>query len=270
MKLCVIGASHVAMLMLAERDSPTPGLSMTCYAAPAGGIEDAALDGTRLYATTPALRERLDMIGTPHDLDLADFDGVAFVGETASAFSAVALVRKHTVSGWPSGAAALEKAAQPFAPPLRQPLITVPAYQAALTEALKTRFTFRMVMALRRSSDVPVLIVPQPFPAERMLDGKGNNPVFQRVRRGGDGPALADALRVAHDRAFAGIANLRVLPQPPATIARHFLTRNEYARDAMRLSLNKPQPEDDFLHTGGTYGALVMGDVSAALRDLAA
>lgn len=265
MKLCVIGSSHVAMLMLAERDAPTPGLDLTFYAAPSGGVEAAELDGTTLRAVTPELRARLDMTGAPHAVDLNDFDAVVFVGETVSVFSAVALVRQANVSDWPSAAPLIAAAGEPFAPVLKRPLLTRAAYVAALAGAAREKLTYRLARALRERSDVPIAVVPQPYPAERVLEG--NAPVVRRIHRDGDGASLATCLAEAHEAAFAGIDRLHIVSQPPETVTGDFLTHDAFARHAMRLSLQQRQPKDDVLHMGGAYGRLALDAVLAALRD---
>lgn len=267
MRLCIVGSSHVAMLMLAEREAPTPGLELTFFAAPAGWIGDVEASGSILRAGSEGLRGRLDMIGAPHEVDLDSFDGAVFVGETISAFSAVSLVRQHAVSGWPSAAPLIDKAGGPADTVLKRPLMSRAAYMAALVATARDNLTGRLVAGLRRASDRPVVLVPQPFPAERILKSK-DNPVFQRVRRAGDGAALAESLDAARALAFADIPRLAQVPQPPETIIRQFFTRDDYARGAMRLSMDQAQPRDDVLHTGAAYGRLVMAQVTQAMQDL--
>ncbi|MDF1853858.1 hypothetical protein [Pseudooceanicola sp.] len=268
MKLCILGNSHVAMLMLADRAAPSDDLALTFFAKPAGGPEGARIDGTTLIAEDPELQERLDAIGTPQRLDLMDFDAVVLVGEVISAFSAIALLRRHFVTGWPSAASHIAAQATPLSAPNKRALLSPAAFHAALVAANHAKLSHRLALEIRAACPLPLMLVPQPYPAARMLQDKAKYPVFRRVHQAGDGPHLAAALTRAQAESFVGIENLHLIAQPDETIAKHFFTRDDFSRGAMRLSLNQALPEDDVLHAGPDYGRLILDRMVAAVTDL--
>ncbi|MGR3320364.1 MAG: hypothetical protein ACU0DK_00350 [Pseudooceanicola sp.] len=265
MKLCLIGNSHVAMLMLAHRDAALAReVSLTCFAKPSGGPDSAVLDGTRIAAPDADLRARLDSLGTPHELDLADFDAVVFVGETISVFSAVAMVRKHLVSDWPSARERITAEGDPLTPPPKRALMSPAALHAGLVMANRAKLTYRLAARLRDATDMPLIVLPQPYPAARITGQKAKYPMFHRIAKSGDGPALAAALTAAQADSFAGIRDITLLSQPRETIEAGFLTRNVFARGASRLSMKDTLPEDDVLHAGAEYGGLMLRRILAA------
>ncbi|MCR8549013.1 hypothetical protein M4578_14335 [Salipiger sp. P9] len=268
MKLCVIGNSHVAMLMAALRDAAPADMDITWFAKPGLAEGEAVLDGSRLCARDPDLVTRLERLGTPEYVDLAAFDGVVFVGSTASAFAAVRLLQGHRVSGWPSARKMISGALTPFAAPLKHPMLSEPAYLAALTDLIRGNLTYKLATALRAASAVPICVIPQPFPSDRLFDGDKKYPMFRRVVRRGDAAALAACLRSAHARAFAGIPGLVAFDQPADTIAQDFLTAAAYTRDAVRLSQTDTLPRDDVLHAGPALGARYLDSLRAALPTL--
>ncbi|MFC4730867.1 hypothetical protein ACFO5Z_04780 [Salipiger abyssi] len=267
MKLCVIGDSHVAMLMAALRDAGPGAPEVIWFAKPGLAEGEAALEGSRLCARDPDLVTRLESLGTPPEVDLDGVDAVVFVGGTVSAFGAVRLLQGHRVSGWPSARALIAAADTPSAAPLKQPLISERAYLAALEGVIRESVTHRLVTGLREASAVPVCVVPQPLPSEAILETEKKYPVFKRVARHGDGPAVAASLIAAHERAFAGLSGVTVFRQPEESIAQGFLTARAYTRDAVRLTAGA-MPRDDVLHAGPALGALYLARIRAAVETL--
>lgn len=257
----------MAMLMAALRDAGPGAPEVTWFAKPGFAEGEAALEGSRLSARDADLEARLETLGTPPAVDLDGFDAVVFVGGTVSAFGAVRLIQGHRVSGWASARELIAAADTPFAGPLKQPLISEPAYLAALEGVIRQSVTCRLVAGLREASAVPVCVVPQPLPSEAILTTEKKYPVFKRVARHGDGPAVAASLVAAHARAFAGLSGVTVLCQPEETIAQGFLTARAYTRDAERLAAGA-LPQDDVLHAGPALGALCLARIRDTIQTL--
>ncbi len=81
MRICIVGNSHTAMLINALREDDL-GLDVTMFAVPGSGPVKAVQEGSRLIARDDYTQSKLSRLGMPHEVDLAAFDGVVFVGST--------------------------------------------------------------------------------------------------------------------------------------------------------------------------------------------
>ncbi len=267
MRICIVGNSHTAMLINALREDDL-GLDVTMFAVPGSGPVKAVQEGSRLIARDDYTQSKLSRLGMPHEVDLAAFDGVVFVGSTVSAFGAMAMLAGFRVWGWPGTTRALEEGAVPFAPALRQQLLSRQALAAGLMAQIEEGLTFRLLAGLRAASDVPALILPQPFPAARLLKMTGKPPIFRRVVEDGEGALVAEALHDAHERVFGRFARTTVLRQPARSAREGMLTRRAYSLGATRLNTDLAQPRDDILHANAALGALYLRRIRARLEEL--
>lgn len=264
MKLCVIGNSHVGMLRAAARMLDPDRPEITFFAKAGSGIETATIEGSVISARDPDLRRAQARFGMPEAVDTAAYDAVILVAGTASIYSALAILQDHSVSGWPSCAADL-----PGAPKPDKALISEAAFTAALTDIARAGVSHRFARAFRRAGEVPIFLVPQPYPSERVFDSdRPREYGFQRARRHGEGPAIAACLASAIDVAFAPIGGVTVLHQPPETVAHGFTTARAYSRDAVRVDGDTAQHAADLLHVGPSFGAQVLARVYAGLEAL--
>ena len=252
MRLCVIGNSHVAMLMAAHAADPA-GITPAWFAKPGLRPDEMVLNGTVLSAASEELRARLDGFGTAPALDLAAFDAVAIVALAPSVFAAMRLLQDHDVTGWPSGTRRVAKALRSERP-LKRPLLTRAALRAALTGQMQASPAAGLAAALRATApDLPVSFIAQPFPAESMLSAESRYPVFRRIAEAGDGAALAEDLSAAEDAVF-GPLGTAILRQPTETVARGCHSRDVVMRGAKRLAGGRQQNEDP-LHANAVLGA---------------
>lgn len=262
MKLCVIGNSHVGMLRAAARMLGPDGPEITFFAKAGAGIEAATIEGSVIAARDRGLRRAQARFGMPEAVDTAKYDAVILVAGTASIYSALAILQDHRVSGWPSCATGGDAGQPPD-----RALISEAAFTAALTDQTRAGVSYRFAQALRLAGDVPIFLVPQPYPSERVFDSdRPREYVFQRARRHGEGPAIAACLTAAIDEAFAPIGGVTVLHQPPETVAHGFTTARAYTRDAVRVDGDTAQHAADLLHVGPAFGALVLARVYAGLE----
>ncbi|MEZ5721024.1 MAG: hypothetical protein R3D59_04700 [Paracoccaceae bacterium] len=267
MKLCVIGNSHVGMLRAAARNLGPDGPELTFFAKAGAGIEKATIEGTVITARDPELRRAQARFGMPEAVDVARFDATVLVAGTASIYSALAILQDHRVSGWPSGAAPRDPSGAPLDRPADKPLVSESAFTAALADLTRDGVSYRFARAFRQASDVPIFVVPQPYPSERVFDSTRPGAYgFQRARRHGEGAAIATCLNTAIDRAFAEIGSVEVLHQPADTVAHGFTTARAFSRDAVRVDGDTAQHAEDLLHVGAAYGARVLERVYAGLR----
>lgn len=254
MKLCVIGNSHVGMLAEAARDAPPPGVDLTFFARSGRGPEGVRMRGGRMRAVNPDFRRALAKMGMPEVLEIASFDAFVLVGMTATVFSLLPMLQTHRVFGWPAETEDLER-----------PLVSEAALEAELRAAIAGNLAADLLAKIRRASTAPVLLVPQPAPSEAVLYDGARHVGLRRIHRRQQGRVVMACLAHAHATALHD-AGLRVVAQPPETLAHDFLTAAHFMRGAGRLNPGGRQPEDDILHANGTYGELVLSQVIAEVR----
>lgn len=264
MRIVLIGNSHAAMLIAAHRADPR-GESLTVFAKPGLEAADIALEGSVLRAASSEMVDRLVLLGTPPQVDLAQADVVVIAGLAPSAFAAVRLAQGHSIAGWPSAQAAVARALRPDGPALKRPLMSRAAYLAALLALTETSLAARLLRGLRAVSDAPAVFVPQPFPSEAVLAADGKYPVFRRIAQAGDGTALAGDLARAHAEALGALPRVTALAQPADTLCLGCLTAAPYMRDAPRLSEGTQQEQGDVLHGNAALGARFLAAMRSAL-----
>jgi len=267
MRLCVIGNSHVGMLRAAARDLGEDRPEITFFAKAGAGIEKASVEGSVIAAQDRRLRAAQARFGMPQRVDVATFDATILVAGTASVYSALRILQDCRVSGWPSCVADREPDDPRNRKPAHRALISDSAFVAALADQARAGVSFRFAEAFRRATDVPIFLVPQPYPSERVFES--TRPAeygFLRARKTGDGAAISACLTRAIDQAFGGIGNLTVLHQPADTIAHGFTTARAFTRDAVRVDGDTAQHPADLLHVGPAYGKRVLARVAAGIR----
>ena len=267
MKLCVIGNSHVGMLRAAARDLGPDGPEITFFAKAGAGLDKATIRGSVMAANDPGLKAAQVRFGMPAEIDVSAFDAAIFVAGTASVYNALWILKNFRVSGWPSDFAPSGKHNLAEPDTAQRALVSEPAFIAALADVARMGISFRFAKTLRKASAVPMFLVPQPFPSERVFDtGRPREFGFLQVRRGGDGVALAAGLTRAIGQAFEEIGNVAILYQPKDTTAYGFTTAHAYTRDAVRVDGHTPQHGEDLLHVGPAYGRRVLDRVTNSLQ----
>lgn len=256
MKLCVIGNSHVGMLRGAMRHPGAEDVSLTFFAKAGKGIDRATIRGSVISAEDPGLAAAQERFAMPGEIDVDGFDGVIFVAGAASVFHALKIPNRCQVFGWPSQ--------RRMGGDL--PLISEAAYVAALADQARAGVSYRFAQALRAASNVPMFLVPQPYPNAKVLSSiEPKDLIFRRIQVAGDGPALTAGLARALDLIAGEIDTFTVLHQPEDTVAEGFLTAPVFTRDAVRVDGATPQHGVDLLHVGPAFGSRVLGRVRTAL-----
>jgi hypothetical protein len=253
MKLCVVGNSHVGMLVAAHQQRGDPAAEMTIFARPSMEDGDIALEGTTLIAKSPEFVHRLAEHGQAPEIDLADFEAIVFVGMTASVFTAAQILGYHTVYGWPSTQRMLEDPG-----PAERQIISMAALRASLETLVTESQTARLCQSVSRRGIGPLFVVPQPYPAARVLDIKGKFPIIKRLFRDKEGPLLAAELEQFHTAFFEPIKGVFYLRQDPDTIGKGFLTRPSYSRNSVRLNVERKHRKDDVLHANADFGERIL------------
>lgn len=253
MKLLVIGNSHAGMLRHAAEGAGTQGPELIFMAREGTGPLSLRPRGSVLAASHKELREALTRLGMPHSVDLQEVDAVILIGMSASVFQLGAMLSRHDVWGWSEADEG-------------RPLLSEPALLAGLRASIEDSLAYRLAIRVRRARrDLPILIVPQPYPSEAILGSEGRFGGIRRLKYRGTGARAAEALDAAHAGVFGQMRDVHLVPRPPEAVVHGCFSHLDFMRDAGRLSLAGRQPDEDILHANRRYGAEVLATVTAML-----
>lgn len=257
MKIFVTGNSHSACLIEAwkqvQESSPH---QIDFFVRGGSGVKDYRIDGTRIEAGNDDFRGYLARLGLRDSFDLAEYDARVVIGAEISPFLMIAILNKCHVLGWPDPN---RRGAQE---------ITERCLQAALADGLRGANGGQMVAALQALPGLgarPMLVVPQPFPSERLRTMGTAGAGFLRAIRGHIAPLAAAGFADVASRTFADLG-AHFLPQPEDTTVDFILTPEAFTSRAKRLiDLDKVQPKGDFLHANAAFGARILDQILGAL-----
>lgn len=261
MKICMIGDSHLAMMLNAQKEDPIKGLDITPVTWPQEYRDKFLLQGTELVADDPGLVAFWESGGLPSKIDLTAFDRLVFVSFTATAFHAFPILRDHIVSGWNGAKPVVRALKSPLENPDRRRLLTPAVFQHCLAAAIREHHTYKFIEQIRQHSDIPMAVVAAPYLAENTLKHRPGLWGLKRVLKAKDGEALAQSLHKAHETAFGVFENVTVLRQPQETVVQGCLTAEKYREGAMRYGTSVAHGAKDILHAGPLLGRLLMDDI---------
>ncbi len=265
MRVCVIGNSHVGMLIKSLAEVPQDDLTCLFFAASGVGPDAFVIDGNGVLTTgDPRICRQFGLFNMPTTVDLAACDLIVIVAMTATLFHVKPLLGEHLVYGWPGFQALAGAMENPCGSALPQPILSEAAFVAGLPAHIRISLACRFVVEIRKRLAVPILIVREPAPSEALFDHLGKHPFLRRIARSGDLLAAAVALAQAHKLAFAGVDGLQVLVQPDVTLTPQGLTARAYRTGAVRLNVRFAQPVTDMIHVNAGYGGLVWQQIRAA------
>ncbi|MBE2278268.1 MAG: hypothetical protein IAE87_18460 [Rhodobacteraceae bacterium] len=252
MKLLVIGNSHAACLIEAWRAVRAEGLGveMDFFVRGGGALREFGFDGRRVFTPNPEFRAFLQRLGQKDEFLLSDYDAIVVIGHELSAFRLVRILNRHHVLGWPYRN--------------RRDLPTIT--EACLTDALADSLDEINASAiLRRIGPVTagqkLIVVPQPYPSEIILDHPAKAVGFVRLCRARIGNRCQTLFEVAMQRHVARLG-ADLLLQPAGTVVHGLLTARAYTAGSARLAdLDQRQPVDDILHANALYGGLILAQI---------
>ncbi len=262
MKICMIGDSHLTMMINAHRQHPIENLDITPVSWPRQLFEQLAFEGTEICANGPELAEDWDRCGLPARLDLSNFDKVVFVSYTITAFHAFVILGDHAVSGWNDAGFLIKRLNSQLKGPGNRRLITPAVFGESLAGLIRENHTYKFIDHLRQYSEVPAVVIPAPYLAEHTLDYRKNLWGLKQVLHKHDGASMVEALHAAHEKVFGAYSNLTLLRQPEATVVRGCLTSDIYRAGATRMGTGTLHRKDDILHAGPKLGHLYLKAIS--------
>lgn len=258
MKVLIFGNSHAACIVDAARSNPDfKNMNFKFLVQSGRGPMDFSLTSGRLVARGENLIQSLKRLSLEITLDLEDFDAFAIVGCEVSIFTVIHILNKYHVIGWPKSRR------------IHLPSLTESVLRLAVSEAISSSSGVDIMNTLRRSPSLKgkkLLVLPQPFPSERVLSNTGHGIGFRRLVQKKSGHL---AVKVFHDELTSICKNLdaECLYQVNETINESCLTRENFCVSANRLfNLKRKQPVDDILHTNVHYGELLIEQIAAAVE----
>ena len=260
MKICIIGNSHASMLLTAAQQHDF-GAHFTFFGKPKLMKADFRTEGSSITTDKPELVDWLIRFGTPTTIDVTSFDAVILVGLAFTYLPAVRIAQTRLVTGWPDHLHTLMQATLPA----DKPPITGGTYRAILAALHRQSLSCDLTETLRSNSDIPIFIIPRPFPSEDVLKTK-QHPIVRQAAKQGNGHAIAQDLTAATNMAVDHVVNAIAVPQPAQTIRQGFLTDPRYMRGARRLDLARSQPDQDVMHANSDLGRMFLTDIVAHLR----
>lgn len=241
-RVCIIGNSHVAAWRVGM--DLAPEWESACHTEFFAGQSDLMRhvelrDGV-LVPTSELTRRRMKIVsGEKTEIPLSEYTHFIVIGLGLNTVDPVETLRDFRLP--------------PFQQPEAEagPLISRPAF-AALVESLARHSTAAYIAGLvRKASDAPVVMVPQPYPSETVL----NVPHWKRL---GDSGALAHVVALFRASAAKVAKDLRceLLLQPASTVVKGHFTDKRYSTGSTRLGADDVEhPETEPFHMNGAFGA---------------
>lgn len=274
---CIIGNSHAATLIPHTRRADSPlrrDYDFRYYAAPGQHIHKIQIEGRRLVCPDPVAAERLVRTGGSATQSIDEMDFFIIIGCSVSIFQAVYAMtevkRRMTAEGPGRFAAVADRwrrlncrlRGQAYQPPLLR------AAAAVLDEKAKGALGVDLIDRLRKVTDAPILIAPQPRPSEQLLasDSARTFPAFRGLRRRGLGADVSALFESHFETRFAGLPDVHYIPQRAETIRQHLFTDAAYFSHRRGGGRNGDTLErGDVTHANKAYGKFVEADVLAKL-----
>jgi hypothetical protein len=257
MRVCIFGNSHLSALKKAWDDdlqSRDAQHSVVFYGSHRDTLKRVVAEAGVLVSHDSVTRRMLATTSgsNPPDVKLEDFDLVLLHGLVS---------RNWLIPQFLS----LEKYRLQ-----RDGFVTSGLLKAMLRERLGASVLHHLLGEVRKISQIPIVVSPQPLLAEDAarredwgLPARSADPMtWQEIG------ALLSAFETLVQET-TGAMDAVYLPQPQETILDGCFTLQQYSTGSVRLTaaLDVSHPADDFAHMNAQYGSLVWRDFSALLSN---
>lgn len=248
MRLCVVGNSHNAALVLGARDRPPSGVRFEFFQFRSAGVKPLEIRGPRGGAVVPNI---LILESANHVVDVEKFDAFVLCGLEFGVWPLMTIYRGFRCPG--------------LSQPRHVQLISRECFVAAGTNLLRRSAAIDVYGKLRPLTDKPVVIVPTPMVSELVLDPAVGDNVYRECVQASDALSMAEMFSRAVAQAVTD-TEVIVLRQREDTVKQFLFTRAE-------LSLAgrcEPGPDGkhamrDLTHMVGAYGSIVLEDIVGQL-----
>lgn len=263
--VAVIGNSHLAALKLG---SDHPGVvpdwaDLTFFGAAAGGLWNLrGRDGVLIPETGPLTVALKRTSGGKSVIDLNDYDAYLLVGMMFGLGELVPGLRDHRPPGLHTS---------------DYTLVSRSFLAAAAADRLGRSLAVITARKIRRFTDAPIVIVPEPLPDPAVADPSPDAAYYQAGIW--SSPELVQLMTALYDEGCRGIEaehGVVILSQPEETRQGGVFTKPELAAGGLaeaRTIFQRDENEDahDDFHMNAAYGAVVLaealGQVEVLTRD---
>jgi hypothetical protein len=255
LRVCALGNSHLAALRSgwAACGASYPDLDITWFGAMRDGMTHLRLQNGALRPQRPEVEESFAWTsGGRREVVLADYDAFLLVG---MGLSFTLLARLYHANRTMTQSQAL---------PFRR-LVSRAVFDAASEGLVTHSLALSLARMIRRTVQVPLLLVADPLPGESAAQGK-EAALWQHLARDPDGTALL-ARFAAQSSEAATRLQAGFVPQPDETRAAPPFTADRLRRGAVRMLAGGDTPfeEEDTGHMGPEYGSQVLAAVARRL-----
>lgn len=240
LRVCFIGNSHLAALRQGWNRLGYGGVEIDFCAARGAYWETFRLSGTRLSARHPTAKADLVRTSGSESVDLSDYDVICVHALGLGIFSAT---RAHVTHGF-----------RPRATDTPH-IVSENAFRDALVDALSRTTSGKMVRAIAKAVDIPVLAVAQPCALETILEA-GDVVNTLAIESGAE-----EALSRLTSEAASAAYPCPVLFQPPETLARPILTTGSFGTGSISMVTGEEHKKKDFLHMNADFGAIMLQEI---------
>ncbi len=251
-KIAVVGTSNIGAVKYAASTMAAefPDLAVTFYGLPGGKFAKARVDGQGHFQPPKqdeATRKLAQKVNGTATLDLRGLDAVLVIADALGMVETLFVAAQYDVIDWPTRR--------------DRPLLSGPAFHAAMREAITTRCE-----ALARQFDgiAPLFVAQAPYPSTAVTQaGPHRKDPYAMVADHPELPRLHDMFRAALTRTLAE-HGITFVPQPAETMAGPFLTKPAHAKGALDFRA-EDRVLDDHRHMNAAFGASLFRAFALAL-----
>ena len=250
--IAVVGTSNIGALKYAAAAiaAEHPGLSVTYWGLPGGKFAECATDDAQVFGTPHGdteTRKLAQRINGTDSLDLGRFDATLVIADTMGLPAVLFMAGNDDVIDWP--------------PRREKPLLSLPAFLAAMDEAIAERVQdiARQFRGVRR-----LFLARAPYPTTVVTRrGPLRLEPFASVAAHPEAARIEALYTQALARALSD-RGIILVAQPKDTIAAPFLTRPEFGKGAEDFRA-AGRVLDDHRHMNAAFGASLFRAFALAL-----
>jgi hypothetical protein len=238
MKIALIGNSHLAALKLGW-PSPSPH-EATFFSSPSGSLRSLKVQDDFIFSDDEKTAKFLALSsnGVKH-IAPREYDYIFLVGNGTGAQRFVALQRKCRT--FDNKKSAL-------------PLVSRAVWNEASKSATSHGYVQRIITMIRSVSNVPILVIPDPMPSERITSCPNEGYIWA-------GELGVEAAAKARMQINGLVCDgIDALSQPEVTLAAPHLTKSSFSDESRKLESDRFHPEDEYFHMNHLYGQIVANE----------
>jgi hypothetical protein len=246
-RICVIGNSHIAALMLGwkQMECDYPSTRFTFFGAPKLQMQYLTVSLGSLVPTTEILRQYIRETGSSEKIG-GDYDFFLVCGLQVNANQIRPLYEKYRAEG--------------FAADDRAP-ISDSCFVRSLQGCLTGTLAIDTIAKLRLITSAPIALMPQPFPGENC----SRRSVLGAAGDKRDDKCVAELFYSAC-RNLARDLELRMVHQPATTKSGPLQTKQTFCGGSVLLrGLDRLHPGSESKHMNADYGQVMLREALSSL-----